>query len=822
MSTDINRTTEFVYNADGNLTALIARNAQTGDQVTRWHYGTTLADSGVASNSLLRAKMDPDSDDPDAATPGPDELSDRMEYSYNRRGEVVQRADQNGTVHHLVRDGLGRAIEDRVTALGIGVDGAIRRISFRYDLLGNATQVQSWNAAEAGQGAVVNEVMLRYNGFGQLTHDYQEHGGAVATASSPVVSYDYADGSNRHIRRLATHYPGGREIAYHYGASGSSDAALGRIHEIRDETTSPGEVMARYTRRGLSATMRIEYPQAGPANPLELTYIKQAGEPNGPAGDQYTGQDRFDRIIDIRWLRSGTSTHVDRIQYGFDRAGNRLWRKNVVAASNWDELYAYDGLYQLGERQRGTLNGGNTGLTSTPLDQEEFTFDPTGNWDNYATQANGNPTLSQIRTHNEANEITGIDGSGTAIGYDAAGNTTAMPKVGNWAIGQSLIWDAWSCLVKVKQGATTIAEFTYDGLSRRAWKQTMSGGGPARRHYYYSDQGQILEERIDGSNDPDRTFVWGDRYQDDLIARDRGSGPTTTERLYATHDQWHVISIVRTDAVPAERFAYRAFGETQVLNAAFSPLSGDAKDWEVTYGAYRFDPETGTYLAIHRYLHPSLGRWLSRDPLSVNAGTNLYRYVQNRPTGFADPTGLKEGEGERCSRVVNCTVMMFTGQTICVPGQGGVGGKIPGTASNTQNCAGASLGINEWINWPGVGREGDDAERASKHMPQGCRTKEPDKNCKCDEKEVVVWIWSRFHPTKKKELTEFHMVGRGGCSNGPYNSKGGSQEEYGGITDPFGHFMDRFNAPQAKEVCLCCDPKKVKLSGKPGDDRLLE
>ncbi len=43
-----NKVTEYAYNLDGKLVTLTARNAETGDQVTRWEYGTTLAGSWPA------------------------------------------------------------------------------------------------------------------------------------------------------------------------------------------------------------------------------------------------------------------------------------------------------------------------------------------------------------------------------------------------------------------------------------------------------------------------------------------------------------------------------------------------------------------------------------------------------------------------------------------------------------------------------------------------------------------------------------------------------------------------------------------------------
>ena len=50
------------------------------------------------------------------------------------------------------------------------------------------------------------------------------------------------------------------------------------------------------------------------------------------------------------------------VEEGYDRASNRLWRENPVAAAqspavHQDELYSYDGLSQLANFQRGDLNG---------------------------------------------------------------------------------------------------------------------------------------------------------------------------------------------------------------------------------------------------------------------------------------------------------------------------------------------------------------------------------------------------------------------------------------------------------------------------------
>jgi hypothetical protein len=50
---------------------------------------------------------------------------------------------------------------------------------------------------------------------------------------------------------------------------------------------------------------------------VNLSYLKQSGEPDGDAGHPYTGVDRFGRIVDQRWV-SGSNTDVERYDYGFD------------------------------------------------------------------------------------------------------------------------------------------------------------------------------------------------------------------------------------------------------------------------------------------------------------------------------------------------------------------------------------------------------------------------------------------------------------------------------------------------------------------------
>ena len=123
----------------------------------------------------------PDSDDAGCITSpvgdGQDGIYDRVEYCYNRQGQRTQLKDQNGTVHQFDYDRLGRLLHDRVTTLGSGVDGAVRRLSREYEVRGMMARAVSHDNATVGSGSVVNDVVLEFDSLARAAKEYQEHSG---------------------------------------------------------------------------------------------------------------------------------------------------------------------------------------------------------------------------------------------------------------------------------------------------------------------------------------------------------------------------------------------------------------------------------------------------------------------------------------------------------------------------------------------------------------------------------------------------------------------------------------------------------------------
>ncbi len=148
-----------------------------------------------------------------------------------------------------------------------------------------------------------------------------------------------------------------------------------------------------------------------------------------------------------------------------------------------------------------------------------------------------------------------------------------------------------------------------------------------------------------GSNTVTRN-VWGPAYVDALVLRDRDtdSNGTLDERLYPLQDaNWNTTGLVNTSGTIVERYTYSPFGVVTFRDASGSVLSSSAKDWNFLHqGGERI--AAGNYDFRNRVYSPTLGRWLSNDPIGFNAGDlNFYRYVGNSPIDENDPIGLFRG-----------------------------------------------------------------------------------------------------------------------------------------------------------------------------------
>jgi RHS repeat-associated protein len=363
-----------------------------------------------------------------------------------------------------------------------------------------------------------------------------------------------------------------------------------------DGTGGIGTHLEEYTYLGLSTVVRRAHPESG----VDLSYINQPGG-STDGGDQYTGLNRFGRVIDQYWAPSAGGSPTDRFQYTYDRDGNRLSRNNRVNPT-FNEQYGYDSFNQLTSFIRGSH-------------AQNWQLDPLGNWVSFT-----NDGTTQSRSHNTQNQITSLS-PGTTPAYDSNGNTTLDDK------GTGYTYDAWNRIVKVNVLPPT-TPVAYDALGRRIQDD-------AGVQLYYSSAWQVVEEQVGGVMQTQ--YVWSPMYVDALVERDSKGGP----RLYVQQDaNWNVTAVVDTTGTVRERYAYDPYGAPTVLDPmTWTPITSQF-NWIYLHQGGRYDGLTGLYNFRNRDFSPTLGRWMQQDPAGYDDGTNLYQYVHSDPTTAVDPYGL--------------------------------------------------------------------------------------------------------------------------------------------------------------------------------------
>ena len=328
--------------------------------------------------------------------------------------------------------------------------------------------------------------------------------------------------------------------------------------------------LVKYKYLGLSSVVEVDYPT--PQVKLDL---------HGGTPGTYTGLDRFGRVVNHPWINYGATPDEDvaRIQHGYDRNSNRLWRQNDVAralSKKFDQQYTYDGLNRLTDAKTGLLNGSHLiPPGSDTAFQQKWSLDYVGNWSCFKQDDDGGGTfdLKQTRRANPVNEITDIAATTgptwTTPQYDPAGNTTSFPKPAAPTESFTAVYDAWNRMVRVIDNETDgiVQENVYDGRNFRIVKKTYASGMlDETRHIYYNSAWQALEERLGSSPDsadPAQQYVWGIRYIDDLELRDRDTSEppdgTLNERLYYTSDtRFNLTALVSTVGTALERYEYDA------------------------------------------------------------------------------------------------------------------------------------------------------------------------------------------------------------------------------------------------------------------------
>ena len=298
-----------------------------------------------------------------------------------------------------------------------------------------------------------------------------------------------------------------------------------------------------------------------------------------------------------------------------------------------------------------------------------YTFDGIGN---RTSMTDNNGTTAS--TPNPLNQLSSI--GGTTRSHDPDGNLLDD--------GTKLYaWDAENRLVMIQQKSDNaiIAEYRYDHMSRRIYKQTTAAApqGAGATLYHYEGWNLCAEYNataISGTapnitsatiTTLKRTYTWGMDLSGSMQGAGGVGGLLAIEEKTGTHQgkyyplydgNGNITELIKSNGnsgtTLVAHYQYDPFGNLIQNDNKINPGTPGYND----INPFRFstkyhDEETGLYYYGYRYYDAAVGRFINRDPIEEEGGLNLYGFAYNEPIGSIDYLGLSVGGllGELCKKL---------------------------------------------------------------------------------------------------------------------------------------------------------------------------
>ena len=533
------------------------------------------------------------------------------EYGYDAVGNLTTITAFNDPsppqLTSYANDRLNRLVQETYP------DGGVRR--FSYDGVGNIL-TRTDQQGQVTQYQYSDLYFLRRRTYPLSPADVMTYdlSGRMLSAERGgwLVTFDY-DGANRVIETTQD----GKTVTYVYDIPARTRTVMYPGSRTITETTDPRARLARIDDDVAPSLVEYVYDLGN--------RVTTRGYRNGVTATY--GYNANNWITSLEHTRGATL--IAGFRHDYDNEGNKRFEEKAHDP-NRSEAYQYDDVYRLIDFTVGDLVGATVPM---PLTQTQYDLDRVGNWDAKTTDG-----VTEIRIHNQVNEITAING--VPIFHDDNGNLAEDERY-------TYAYDEQNRLTHVtrKSDGKVVGQYQYDALSRRIVKiadPEFGSSFPVETRYFY-DAARIVEEQ-DPATTTLATYIYG-TYVDEVLTMDR------SRQTFYYHQQslWSVAAV--TDAVGnvAERYHYDAYGLPVITDGAGAaifdnpwgtPHSAIGNPWMFT--GRQFDEETGIYFYRERYYDPVKGRFLQRDPLEYMEGINLYEYVQGRVITLVDPYGLKK------------------------------------------------------------------------------------------------------------------------------------------------------------------------------------
>jgi RHS repeat-associated protein len=543
----------------------------------------------------------------------------RTSWEYDLQGRVTKEIRANASEYDYTYETTLSRLEtvtdprDIVTTFEYFADNRLKKksfsdttpdIDFTYDYLGrlstaaNGTDTLSWTYDRNSQ--VLSEASTKNSSTVSYAYDQVGNRRSTSLNGTPFNAYDY-DGALRleaitrgpnvfsfdydlASRRTSMIYPNGITTTYAYDTES-------RLERLTAKLGTTVVTDFQYTYNAVGNRTQKATPD------LTETY-------------EY---DRADQLAEV--LRTGTG--ANRWNYAYDPAGNRTTEQvgDAPLQASFDNMNRLLSTSAGGALAfKGTLNEPGT----VTIQGEAATVDSTNAFQGAVQSSSGTNTVTVVATDAASNTRTNtyeveVSGDGVTYDYDAAGNRIEKDDgTDTWTYE----WNAENKLKKVLKNAATIATFAYDPAGRRVEK--VAGGTTTTFTY---DAEDILREVAGATT---IYYVHGPGIDEPLAKEVSGSST-----YYHADALGSVLKMTNASGSVTHEYRYDAYGGIEA-GSAQGGFSFTGREW---------DPESGLFYYRARYFDPTIGRFISEDPIGLKGGINIYRYANNNPVFYIDPSG---------------------------------------------------------------------------------------------------------------------------------------------------------------------------------------
>ncbi len=582
------------------------------------------------------------------------------EWERDERSRVTKKIQANGTLDAYAYDFSGRlltetdpmgrtltyqyAIDDRVTKKDYS-DAATPDVTYAFDpwfprqtsrVDGAGTTTFTYHpygtsTLGAGQLSLVNGPLSNDT----LKHTYDQLGRLkklqiVDDATQTVVSYsdDYTFDTRARVTNVANNL--GAQTYTFVGQSSrpSTVTYANGMKVLYDYYTTTGDFMLKQIKNLSSGTTPTVISQ------FDYTYKQDRSidtwkVDRGSGATTWTFGYDAARELTAATLRNAGMTVLEANSYGYDKAGNRIQVGNGTAPPKNYDVNTLNQLLSardhgrttfagtVDEPAKVTVNGQPAKMTSND-GGAPYRFEAVVNLD-----AGANTVVVQAKDgrNNTSTKNYSVSTTGTmkTFEYDGNGNLR-YEKQPNGTVIREYRWDQQNRLVRELQGAHE-SVYDYDGESRRV----------------------RIRELESSVQTKDETFVWcGSRIcqkrNGATVVRNyfrEGFQQGAADYFYTRDHLGSVREVVASNGTTiGARLSFDSWGKVTETGTVLSDFG---------YTGHYFDRPTGLALAWWRGYDAGLGRWVSRDPIGLRGGLNLYGYVHNDPLNSVDSLGLKAG-----------------------------------------------------------------------------------------------------------------------------------------------------------------------------------